>query len=217
MLLVSRLPVCDQPVLRQQHKKVLRIEAGLNRRVHDEHMAHVLLPAADLVLALEDQDTARLQHPVRFPEHIRIALMQALLIRVHSKAPVDPVTVPGCEAFPLGRQKRRIEHHAAYRLIRQWKMSGICFHNVLCLRMDIKPQRRRFYTGPVIKSPGAEGRIAVDFSLRHMEPQNVPDDLPLVIADASDQIRHPIHPFAWVIRRLSSPGISRIHSRARLL
>ena len=74
--LILLLPVGDQPVLRQQDKQVLRIKARRHRRVHNEHMGDVLLSAADLVLALEDQDAVRLQHPVRFPDHIRIHLVE---------------------------------------------------------------------------------------------------------------------------------------------
>ena len=60
-------------------------------------------------------------------------------------------------------------------------MPGINLFHIIRLRIDVVPEAGRRDACTVVEPAYAVGRIAVDLAGRHMELQDVPDDLGLVI------------------------------------
>ena len=181
MFLIGPLPVSDQPALCQENEKVKGIKACGNRGLPDKTVGEILLSAAGLILALEYQDTLWLQDTVCLTKSVPVKPMQAFFIRKYTEATIDPITGSLFQSFPLGGQKRRVEHHAVNTLIRKRQMTSVCLRHTLALRIDVKAGRWRFNACPIVKSSNAVGGIAVDLSTRRMEPQDISDDLTLIV------------------------------------
>ena len=118
--LIPDLPIGNQAAFRQQDKQVSRIEANFHRFVHNEHMAHILLSAAYFVLAFENQDTVRYQHPVRFLQAIGIELVQFFLVWIDTKPSVDDIPLTAFQRFSCCCEKRRIKNHALQTVSGYW-------------------------------------------------------------------------------------------------
>ena len=103
------MPVGNQTVFGQQDKQVAGIEADFNRLVHDEHMTHILLAAADFILTLNNQDTVRNENPVRFRHTVNVETVQFRLAGKHSKTAVEAIANAAFQRLSLCGEKRRIE------------------------------------------------------------------------------------------------------------
>ena len=99
--IAERLPLydCLYQAFGKQDKQVFRVKAYPHSLVHDIHMAHILLAAADFVLTFEDQDAVRFQNSVCLSEHIRVAAVQALFIGIYTETPADDVAVSAVQRF----------------------------------------------------------------------------------------------------------------------
>ena len=143
-------------------------------------MGPVLLSAADLILAFENQNAILLQHPVGFSQGVHVESVQLTLVRIHTKSTVDDVARPFPERFTCCRQEGRVKYHTGDGTILQRQVACVSSHHTICLRLYVKAQRWRLHTC-FIEASCAVGWVTVDPSIRHMEAQDIADDLALVI------------------------------------
>ena len=80
MLLISHLPLRHETAPCHQVKQVEWIEAHPDRLVHHKDVAEVLFSAADLIAALEYQDTIRLQHSVGFRQCVPVESVELVFV-----------------------------------------------------------------------------------------------------------------------------------------